>query len=46
VGTGLLAKAALACLNVQEGFFEIRSDLALASTTKYITTVINNGKMK
>ncbi len=28
------------------GFFEIRNDFALASTTRYITTVISSGSRK
>ena len=30
----------------QDGFFSIRNALALASTSRYITTVINNGSRK
>ena len=46
VGASLLAKGASAFNKSQEGFFSIRNALALASTTKYITTVINNGNRK
>lgn len=42
VGASLLAKASTHYL----GFFDIRNDLALASTIRYITSVINNGNRK
>lgn len=42
VEASLLAKASTHYL----GFFDIRNDLALASTTRYITSVINNGNRK
>ena len=45
VGAGLLAKAS-SQTPIHLGFFAIRNDLALASTIKYITNVINNGKIK
>lgn len=42
----LLAMASGQTTMDQLGFFEIRNALALASTTRYITSVINNGSRK
>ena len=46
VGASLLAMASGQTTMDQLGFFEIRNALALASTTRYITSVINNGSKK
>jgi hypothetical protein len=46
VGAGLPAMASGQTTPDHWGFFEIRNALALASTTRYMTNVINNGSKK
>ncbi len=46
-GSGLAREGAISHNKKNhEGVFSIRNALALASTSKYITTVINNGSRK
>ena len=46
VGARLAREGVIPNATPHPGFFEIRNDLALASTTRYITTVISSGKRK
>jgi hypothetical protein len=46
VGARLPREGVIPNATTHPGFFEIRNDFALASTTRYITTVINSGRMK
>ena len=46
VGARIAREGVIPNATPHPGFFEIRNDLALASTTRYITTVISSGRRK